>query len=222
MIRKGWLFALCLALIALPAGALGAGKRMPKGKTWTWSFAADTLGQAPTECLVLGGTWHVVADSVAPGDTMPAARYLRQVEDDEGSAHNYIQFRKPVLANLKASVRFRILSGEMGPSAGLAFQLDAKGRNGYLVRVRADRGDIVAHYILYGKRRDIKFAKVEPPAPGTWHQIAIERDGNRLVVFYDGVEKIRLRDERYGEGAVGLWAEDDTVAEFRDLEVTSR
>ena len=225
MIRRGWIFALTASLavaVIVPLAASGGQKRVPKGKTWTWSFAADTLGHAPAECLVLGGRWEVVADSSATGDTIPAARFLRQAENDDGESFHYIQFRKPVLRDLTVSVRFRILSGEMGPSAGVAFQLDPKGRNGYLVRVRSDRQDLAAHYIIYGKRRDLKFAEIEPPAPGAWHHLQVERKGSLLIASYDGVERIRVRDERFRDGAIGLWAEDDTVVEFRDLEVTSR
>jgi len=223
VIRRGWIFALAVALI-IPLPASSGQKKFPKGKTWTWSFAADTLGQEPEETLVWGGRWAVVADSTsaAEGDTIPAARFVRQTETDDGTKFHCLQFKKPVLRDAAVSVRFRILSGEMDPSAGIAFQLDAKGRNGYVVRVRQDKADVVAHYLLYGKRRDLKFAKIDPPAPGEWHRLQVERDGSVLVVSCDGVERIRTRDERFREGAVGLWTEDDTVVEFKDLEVTSR
>lgn len=221
MIRRGWIFVLAVALLA-PLGASGAEKRFPKGKTWTWDFAADTLGQEPEQSQVRGGRWEVVADSTAAGDTIPAARFVRQSETDDGKQFHYLQFLKPVLGDLAVSVRFRIVSGEMDPSAGLVFQLDPKGRSGYVVRVRGDKGDVVAHYLLHGRRRDLKFAKVPPPVPGSWHQLRVERDGSVMVVTYDGVERIRTRDERFREGTVGLWTEDDTVVEFRDLEVTNR
>ena len=35
----------------------------PRGKTWTWNFSADTLGQAPAGARVHGGTWTVALDS---------------------------------------------------------------------------------------------------------------------------------------------------------------
>jgi hypothetical protein len=81
---------------------------------------------------------------------------------------------------------------------------------------------VMAHYLLRGKRRDLKFAKVDPPAPGTWHTLAVRREGIKLAVLYDGVEVMRLREERYDEGIAGLWTEDDTVADFAELSVTVR
>ncbi|HZI89063.1 MAG TPA: hypothetical protein VFD83_01265, partial [Candidatus Polarisedimenticolia bacterium] len=117
---------------------------------------------------------------------------------------------------------FRILSGEMDPSAGLLFQMDPKGTSGYLVRVIAQDSEVAFHYLLYGKRRDVKFAKIEAPAPGTWHTLAVTRRRSVLKVSYDGREIMTVRDDRYSKGTVGVWTEDDTHVEFADLTATAR
>ena len=185
-----------------------------RGKTWTYTFEADTLGHAPVRTVAHRGVWSVEADSTAPG-----GRVLRQTESDDGVAFHFLQFERPYLENVVASVRFRIVSGEIGPSAGLLFQLDPKGRNGYLVRVRGETSEIALHYIIYGKRRDLRFAKIEMPEPGTWHTLAVRREGMRIAVSYDGRDVMRVRDDRYSSGTVGLWTEDDTVADFAQLEI---
>jgi len=278
-----------LVLIGLASASSASAKSRPAyrpGKTWSWTFATDTLGQAPTNTSVFGGTWVVLADSSAapapspavsapaaatpaptdsavatpapsdsaaavrpdsavatpaPSDSaaaprpdsavvtaapVPAApplpRFLRQSEGDDGQRFHSIEFKKPVLEDMKASVRFRIVSAELDPSAGILFQLDPKGKNGYLVRVRGEEQDIVAHYLLGGKRRDLKFVKIAPLETGTWHTIAVSRKGSLLTASYDGVELIQLRDERFSKGSVGLWTEDDTVADFSDLKLTTQ
>ncbi len=244
----------------LPASPAAAKSRSGyhKGKTWTWTFAADTLGIAPPSTAVFGGTWAVLIDSVAlkaappraaaataaaspdsgsasgdsasaPGDSAsaiaappPTPRILRQLETDDGVRFHYMLFKKPVLNDMSASVRFRILSGDMGPSAGILFQLDPKGKNGYLIRVRMDEEDLVVHYLLGGKRRDLKMVKITPPEFGAWHTISVIRKGSMIQASYDGVELIRLRDERFSKGCVGLWTEDDTIADFSDLTETTQ
>ena len=229
---------MCLSA-ALVLGISAAGHaekrdRARKGKTWTWNFAADTLGQAPAGSKLYGGAWAVVLDSAmasparAPGDSSGtpdvaavAPRFLRQSEADDGITYHYIQFPKPRLQNLEASVRFRILSGEIDPTAGIAFHLDAKARNGYVVRVSGAKGEVVAHYLLYGKRRDIRMANVAPPEPGAWHTLSLRKEGSVLAVTYDGASVLRIRDERFSEGTVGLWTEDDTVVDFSDFTVRS-
>jgi hypothetical protein len=105
---------------------------------------------------------------------------------------------------------------------GIAFHLDKKGRNGYLVRVSGAESELIAHYLIYGKRRDVKYEKIDAPDAGAWHTLAVRREGTTITVLYDGVERMKLRDERHREGTVGLWTEDDTIADFADVTITTR
>ncbi|HYQ96497.1 MAG TPA: hypothetical protein VER38_05755 [Candidatus Eisenbacteria bacterium] len=215
------------------------------GKTYTWTFQADTLGQKPAHSVAFGGTWSVSVDSTGsassaardsaaataggPADSARQVesaplppRLLSQSEGDDGIAYHYLTFTRPLLQDLDASVRFRIRSGEMDPSAGLLFQMDPKGTSGYLVRVSGKSGEMAFHYLLYGKRRDVKYAKIDPPALGTWHTIAVKRRGSVLRAFYDGKELLETRDDRFSKGTVGVWGEDDTLVDFADLTATAR
>ena len=207
------------------------------GKTYTWDFQADTLGLRPSHTMTFGGNWQVLEDSAsvavqpAPPDTTGAAaapagppprRLLSQLEDDDGVVFHYLTFTRPLLGDLDASVRFRIRSGEIDPSAGLMFQMDPKGTSGYVVRVSARTGELSFHYMLYGKRRDVKFAKIPELTPGTWHTLAVQRRRSTLHVLYDGKETMMVRDDRFSKGTVGVWTEDDTRVEFADLTATAR
>lgn len=162
-------------------------------------------------------------ESAGALDALAAApRVLRQSEADDGIQFHYIQFKKPTLEGQAISVRFRILAGDIDPTAGVMFQVDSKGRNGYIVRVSGGTNQLVVHYLIYGKRRDIRYAKIPPVQLGTWHTLSVERKGSVMVVTYDGEERVRIRDERYMAGSVGLWTEDDTVVDFEQLAVSKR
>jgi hypothetical protein len=237
-LRVGFAASLVLA-VALAGPALGkTSSRTHGARTWTWSFAADTLGLPPPNTATFGGSWEVTVDSTranllgagtpAAVDTLSAdsaavaaaaaasmaaaqaaaqasaPRVLRQSEVDDGIRYHYIQFKKPVLEDQAASVRFRILAGDIDPTAGLMFQVDAKGRNGYIVRVSGETNQLV---VL---------------EPGTWHTLSVERKGSIMTVSYDGTERLKIRDERYTSGSVGLWTEDDTVVDFEQLAVSKR
>lgn len=222
-------------LMAVPAPE--AAGRTARTKTWTWSFQADTLGQEPEHAAVFGGLWQVAMDGSAAPPSTPASsdsagadsavthsrpRVLRQADADDGIEFHYLQFKKPVVEDLVASVRFRIVSGEIDPTAGLLFQLDPKkGRSGYLLRASGEKNRLIAHYLLLGKRRDIRSTEIPPLEPGVWHTLSITRKGSVLTASYDGVEQFRVRDERFRKGTVGLWTEDDTVVEFADLTVST-
>lgn len=239
-----------LLVAAIPAAVLAgfpardAEPRAARVKTWTWSFEADTLGQEPQHSAVFGGTWEVALDESAVPASAPAPtdstagdsttattgsapasaglRVLRQADSDDGIEFHYVQFRKPVVEDLTASVRFRVVSGEIDPTAGLLFQLDPKkGKNGYLLRVSGEKNRLIAHYLLSGKRRDLKSAEIPPLEPGVWHTLSISRKGSMISASYDGVERFRVRDERFRRGTVGLWTEDDTVVEFAELTVST-
>ena len=212
---------IALALAGSASLALAKGRTVLPGKTWAWTFSADTLGQPPAATRVSGGRWVVEEDSTAALSDSSASRIIRQLESDDGIGYHVLQFTKPLLEDQEMSVRFRIRSGEIDPSAGIAFQLDPKGRNGYLVRVSGKDRELIAHYLLGGRRRDIKYTSVEPPKPGEWHTLAVRRFRDVIEVRYDGAMAAKLRDERFRRGNIALWTEDDTVADFTDLKVTS-
>jgi hypothetical protein len=236
MIRRSAAMLLTIAVgasfLAAPAQA-GKPKEPPRGKTWLVDFRSDTLGIAPPGSVVMGGSWAVLEDSssmgAGSGGTTSASdssrsvhRVLRQRSGDDAVAANWIRFEKPTLKRCEVSVRFRVVSGELDPGAGIAFQLDPKGRNGYLVRVSGASNQVIAHYILGGKRRDIKMQRVQAPVAGAWHTLGVRREGIWITVLYDGKETMKLRDERFDRGGVGLWTEDDSVVDFADLTLTAR
>lgn len=227
--------AVVIALgIARESGAAKSPKERTAvpGKTYTWNFQADTLGQKPDHSMAFGGNWQVVEDSSAVANRgaadsaavaqPPVPRFLTQLEDDDGIVFHYLTFTRPQLGDMDASVRFRIRSGEIDPTAGLMFQMDPKGTSGYAVRVSGKSGELAFHYLLYGKRRDMKFAKIPELTPGTWHTLAIQRRRSILKVFYDGKETLTVRDDRFWKGTVGVWTEDDTVVDFADLRATAK
>ncbi len=226
-----------------PGTCLAANPRAAlPGKVYAWSFQADTLGLKPAHTVAFGGTWQVIEDSSAisapiaapdsakadtssasaPQPAAPSPRLLAQSENDDGVTYHYLTFTRPFLGDLDASVRFRIRSGEIDPSAGLLFQMDSKGTSGYLVRVSGRTGELAFHYLLYGKRRDVKYAKIPALTAGSWHTIAIARRKSLLRIAYDGKEVLAVRDDRFSKGNIGVWTEDDTVADFADLTATSR
>ena len=219
----GWRWVVA-AMLLLPVSQATAKTEPRHGKSWVWTFEADTLGKEPDNTGVATGTWEIgnlAADSAGTGTagTGTAARVLRQLESEDGADYHMLQLKKPVIQDLVASVRFRVVSGDVDPGAGFLFHLDDKAKNGYLIRVSGAKSRIVAHYLIYGRRRDIRYAPVEPPKPGEWHTLSVSKKRSVIVVTYDGTERMRFRDERFRKGTVGFWTEDDAVVEFADLKV---
>lgn len=221
--RLGWWWGVA-AMLLLPVSQATAKTEPHHGKSWAWTFEADTLGKEPDNTGVATGNWQIgnlAADSAGTGTpgTATPARVLRQLESEDGADYHMLQLKKPIIQDLVASVRFRVISGDVDPGAGLLFHLDDKAKNGYLIRVSGAKSRIVAHYLIYGRRRDIRYAAVDPPKPGEWHTLSISKKRSVIVVTYDGTERMRFRDERFSKGTVGFWTEDDAVVEFADLKL---
>lgn len=215
----GWRWCAALVLTMAMSQATARAETRHHQKSWSWTFEADTLGKEPDNSGVATGTWEVAN---LASDSLGAAtggRILRQLEGEDGAEYHMLQLKKPVVDDLAASVRFRVVSGDVDPGAGLLFHLDGKAQNGYLVRVSGAKGRVVAHYLIYGKRRDIRYAPIEPPKPGEWHTLSVTKKKSVIVVSYDQKEVLRFRDERFQRGTVGFWTEDDAVVDFADLKV---
>lgn len=215
----GWRWCAALVLTMAMSQATARAETRHHQKSWSWTFEADTLGKEPDNSGVATGTWEVAN---LASDSLGAAtggRILRQLEGEDGAEYHMLQLKKPVVDDLAASVRFRVVSGDVDPGAGLLFHLDGKAQNGYLVRVSGAKGRVVAHYLIYGKRRDIRYAPIEPPKPGEWHTLSVTKKKSVIVVSYDQKEVLRFRDERFQRGTVGFWTEDDAIVDFADLKV---
>lgn len=221
--RWGWRWCAALVLTAAMSQTTGhaatAAATRHHEKSWSWTFEADTLGKEPDNSGIATGTWEVANLGTDSLGAATGGRILRQLEGDDGADYHMLQLKKPVVDDLTASVRFRVVSGEVDPGAGLLFHLDGKAQNGYLIRVSGAKGRVIAHYLLYGKRRDIRFASIQPPNPGEWHTLSVTKKKSVIAVSYDDKEVLRFRDERFQRGTVGFWTEDDAVVDFADLKV---
>ena len=113
--RWGWRWLLALALMV--AASQATAEKRHHLKSWAWTFEADTLGKEPDNSGVATGTWEVadlVPDSAAAVEAA-GGRILRQLEGEDGADYHMLQLKKPIVEDLVASVRFRVVSGEVDP-----------------------------------------------------------------------------------------------------------
>jgi len=121
-------------------------------------------------------------------------------------------------------LRFRARSDprrEIDPSAGSSSRWIPRARGLPGPGDHAD-SEIAFQYLLYGKRRDVKFAPIPTPEPGSWHTVGITRRRTVLTILYDGKEVMTVAMDRYRKGTVGVWTEDDSLVDFAGLTATAR
>ncbi len=197
----------------------GSQKSAPQTRTYTFDqartgeiapeFRADLTGDGPES------RWIVTADPTAPSKPNVLAqttaekinyRYPLAVVDDSS-------FR-----NGELSVKFKVVSGELDRTAGIAFRLiDAK--NYYLCRANGVEGNYRIYRVVNGKREKLAEQKLAVTA-GEWHELRLQAVDNKLTCYFGG-GKLEVVDDTFKDaGKIGLWTKQDSVVHFDDLKVT--
>jgi len=220
-----------LALLAVCAAACGTPPRdevpVPPASPAApeipgkWTFEGDA-GGAPPEGFTFGlagkgrpGSWVVRAEAGAPS----GGKVLAQVDADPTDARYPVALADGAgVKDLRLSVKFRTVSGEVDRAAGLVFRA-ADEKNYYLARANALEGNVALFRVIRGVRETLRTADAVVP-DGAWTELAVEAAGDGIAVFLAGKEVLRAKDSTpslSGPGRVGVWTKADSVTLFDDL-----
>ncbi len=202
---------------AILAGAL-AGAAAAEGPR-VIGFDKDKVGEKPAgfEFGRTGrgpeGKWVVVADESAPSKP----NVLAQTDADD------TDYRFPVAVvsdssarDLKLSVRFKAVSGEVDRAGGLVWRYKDEN-NYYICRANALENNFRLYRVIGGSRKQFAGANLEVTS-GQWHTIAVENRGNKFSCYYDGKLAFEAEDDKIQDaGKVGVWTKADSVTHFDDL-----
>jgi hypothetical protein len=160
------------------------------------------------------GQWVVVRDSTAV-----TGASIEQFSTDKTKGRFQLAIYKPISAkNIEISTRFKIVSGTMH-SAGVAFRLTSPG-NYYLARVSALEKRVDLFRVVRGKIERIVGADVEV-MQNRWHLLGVATEDDRFTISVDGQPTFTAWDRTFrGDGHVALWAEEDNVTRFQEIEIT--
>lgn len=178
-----------------------------EGREWNFPPAAGL--HAAT------GNWTMVSGS----DPEARGRVLRQDQPTDPWAVALFVGRGRALADGKASVRFRPVSGREDASGGVIFRAKDP-KNYYLVRANGDEDNFRLYSVKDGVRWQLGGVTVTPPALGTWHAIEVTFKGTALKATLDGKDPVEAKDDLFSSGWCGLWTKADSVTEFDDFSVT--
>jgi hypothetical protein len=209
----------CVLLLGWAGGALAQEDKA----AMTLNFDGDKQGDAP-KGFQFGrtgsgreGKWVVKAEKDAPS----GSNVLAQIDADDTDYRFPVAFTGPELKDLRLSVKCKAVSGKVDQGCGLVFRLkDAD--NYYVARANALEDNVRLYHVVKGKR--IQFAgwngKV---ASGVWHELAVEAQGDRFQVFFNGKKVIDANDKTFADaGKVGLWTKADSVIYFDSLTVAAK
>jgi hypothetical protein len=115
--------------------------------------------------------------------------------------------------NFRFTTKFKIVSGVAEQMAGVVFRFQ-NASNFYVTRVNVLGKNIRFYKVVNGVRSD----PIGPACnvePGTWHQLAVQGDGNQFTLWLDGRPVMpTLGDNTFAEGKIGFWTKSDAVSYF--------
>jgi len=157
--------------------------------------------------------WELLRDESAPnGPTV-----LAETSGDRTSDRFPLAILKGFEArDVEVRVRFKPVAGKVDQAAGLMVRVQDED-NYYVARANALEGNVRLYKVVGGKRRQFAGVGAEVPR-GTWQELGLRVEGDRLTVSLDGKELFGATDRTFAKpGRVGLWTKADSLTHFDDL-----
>jgi len=132
------------------------------------------------------------------------------------SGYRLAALETPQIEHVRMGVRLRV--AERGDrAAGLAWRVrDAE--NYYAARIDLKEREFVLHKFVGGNR--IRLARLDGIrlAPDAWHELVVERPGETIRVWLNGIPVATERDRSVrGPGMMALWMPGDSSCHFSRL-----
>jgi hypothetical protein len=159
------------------------------------------------------GTWVIEEVEHAPS----GRKVLAQTDTDDTDSRFPLCVYEPLLAkDVRVTVRFFPVSGEVDQAAGLVVRYHGKDEY-YIARANALEGNVRLYKVVAGKRIQFAGASAEVRS-GAWHELGLEVAGTHFRVLYEGKLLFEADDASLpDEGRVGVWTKADSVTRFDDL-----
>lgn len=159
------------------------------------------------------GRWVIKKEANAPS----GAHVLAQIDPDATDVRFPIAVtNEPLLADLQLSVWCKPVAGAVDQACGLVFRYQDEN-NYYITRANALEQNVRFYRVVNGNRQQL--AGWRGPVTGdVWHEMGVQAQADRFLVFWDGKQVIEAHDETFpNAGKVGVWTKADSVTYFDDL-----
>jgi hypothetical protein len=221
--------------------ASGAPARQPGGSPTIVTFNEDPVG-APAPAFdgvvgdwyvseeaggrglkVDGGKWRSGTPSVSLADQAKRLYGDRYAEFLDGvKAFAFFPFAvwrgEPPTGNMRISVKFYPIAGQVDQAAGIAFAIAPDGT--YLgVRANALEDNLLFFRVVKGRRTITDNIRDVPAPSKTWHTLAVELRGKQLTADVDGKRRLEKALSAEPKGRIGLWSKADSQVLFDDFKV---
>lgn len=168
--------------------------------------------------LVDGSRWRSGTPSVNLADQarrLYGERYAEFLEGVKAFAFFPLAVARqdPPTGNVRMSVRFYPIAGQIDQAAGIAFGIQPDGSYA-CVRANALEDNILWARVVRGRRTIIDTIRNTPTPTRTWHTLSVELRGNAMTVELDSAQRFRKTLDKVPHGRVGLWSKADSQVLF--------
>ena len=194
----------------------------PTPEVHVWNFDSDKAGEVPAGWKAIEGDWQVIPDPSAPSKPntfgLPAGRLLKSLTSALEYYPMAIQTDPTEYSDFTLEAQFQSTGGRFDCSGGLIFRyVDEK--NFYLLSAGCPSDYFGLSRMTNGVLTGLQ-QKVVPTDKDTWYRLKVTAQGGHFTCYDDDKMIFDFDDSKIAKGKIGLWARDDSQAQFDDVKIT--
>src|ERR1700674_5549701 len=187
-----------------------------------WNFASDKPGGVATGWKAIEGDWQVIADPTAPSKPnvfgLPAGRLVKSLTSALEYHPTAIETDPTEYADFTLEAQFKSAGGRFDCSGGLIFRY-VDDKNFYLLSAGCPSDYFALSRMTNGQLVGLK-QSVVPTDKDTWYRLKVTAQGGHFSCYDNDKMIFDFDDKKIAKGKVGLWARDDSPAQFDDVKIT--
>ena len=149
---------------------------------------------------------------------LPAGRLLKSLTNALEYYPMAIQTDPTEYSDFTLEAQFKSAGGRFDCSGGLIFRyVDAK--NFYLLSAGCPSDYFALSRMTNGQLVALK-QSVVPTDKDTWYRLKVTAEGGHFMCYDDDKMIFDFDDSKIAKGKIGLWARDDSQAQFDDVKIT--
>lgn len=194
----------------------------PTPEVHTWNFDQDKAGDVASGWKAVEGDWQVIADPSAPSKPntfgLPAGRLIKSLTSALAYYPMAIQTDPTEYSDFTLEAQFKSAGGRFDCSGGLIFRyVDEK--NFYLLSAGCPSDYFALSRMTNGTLVNLK-QSVVPTDKDTWYRLKVTAQGGHFSCYDNDKMIYDFDDNKIAKGRIGLWAQDDSQAQFDDVKIT--
>ncbi|MFZ0246588.1 family 16 glycoside hydrolase [Candidatus Binatus sp.] len=194
----------------------------PTPEVHVWNFDQDKAGAVPSGWQALEGDWQVIPDPSAPSKPntfgLPPGRLIKSLTSALEYYPMAIQTDPTEYSDFTLEAQFKSAGGRFDCSGGLIFRY-VDDKNFYLLSAGCPSDYFALSRMTNGQLFALK-QSVVPTDKDTWYRLKVTAQGGHFMCYDDDKMIFDFDDSKIAKGKVGLWARDDSQAQFDDVKIT--